>query len=276
MPSFDSARDRFRLSPAHLGVLGCLYEGVPVTADLLGARDELWAAGLLGDMGEVIPELATLADVIAEPLVLVQVEITGSEGPTSHGAVIGHHACYVFEGWPGEAESEYVPTDLGALVWSLARVVGLRDRGVKPPVAPVVTTRVAAMDAGFAALARMDPTRVQETAALLRAVLAAEDDLTEPELTIFTHLLLQLNANWRMTAAWPNRDGSGTEVRGITVLDCGPLGYWLCESLAEPMMPGTLTPDGDLRLIFVEVQRVWELIASLLPDPEELPVPAEV
>ncbi|RCG30860.1 hypothetical protein DQ384_12870 [Sphaerisporangium album] len=275
MPSFDSARDRFRLAPAHLGVLGCLYEGVPVTADLLTARDELWAAGLLGDAGEVIPELATLADAIAEPLVLVHIEITGSEGLTHHGAVIGNHACYVFEGWPGEVESEYVPTDLGTLVWSLARVVGLRDRGVKPPVAPVVTTKIAAMDAGFAALGGMDPTRLDDTAGRLRAVLAAEDDLTEPELTIFTHLLLQLNGNWRMTAAWTSRDGAGTDVRGITVLDCGPLGYWLRDSPAEPIIPGTITPDSDLRLVFVEVQRVWELIASLLPDADELPVPVE-
>ncbi|MEN3535480.1 hypothetical protein AAH991_10250 [Microbispora sp. ZYX-F-249] len=271
MPSFDSARERFRLGPAHLGVLGCFHQEMPVTADLINGRKELRDAGLIGDDDAVIPELADLTHALAEPIVLVHIEMTGGQGTTNHGAVIGNDACYVYEGWPGEPESEYVPTDLSTLVWSLARAVGLRDRGAKPPAAAVITTTIGAMDAGFVALADVGTDDVEKAAERLRAALAAEGGLADPELTVFTRLLLQLNGNWRMTAAWKNREGRGTDIRGITVLDCGPLGYWLREHPAEPILPGTVTPDSELRLVFTEVPRVWELITGLLPRLDRLP-----
>lgn len=103
------------------------YEGRAVTAGLVNARDELRAAGLINDGDAVIPELADLTNALAEPIVLVQIEMTGGQGMTNHGAVIGNEASYVYEGWPGEPESEYVRTGLNTLVWSLARAVGLRD-----------------------------------------------------------------------------------------------------------------------------------------------------
>jgi hypothetical protein len=274
MPSFDSARDRFRLGPAHLGVLGCLYGGECVTPDLVAARDELRVAGLVSEDDAVLPELADLTGALAEPIVLVVIEITGAHGLTSHGAVIGNDACYTYETWPGETESEYVRTDLRTLVWSLARIVGLRDREAKPPAAPVVTTKIGVMDAGFAALAGLGTDDVEQAADRLRA-LFSESGLTDPELTVFTHLLLQLNGNWRMTVAWNNPEGKGTDLRGIAVLDCGPLGYWLRELPAEPIRPGTVTPESELRLVFTDAQRVWELITELLPDADELPAPVE-
>ncbi|GII29548.1 hypothetical protein [Planotetraspora mira] len=274
MPSFDSARDRFRLGPAHLGVLGCLYDGKRVTSDLVAARDELREAGLVSDDDAVLPELAGLTGALAEPIVLVVIEITGAHGLTSHGAVIGDDACYTYETWPGETESEYVRTDLSMLMWSLARIVGLRDKEAKPPVAPVVNTKIGVMDAGFTALAELDSDDVVEAADRLRA-LFSEAGLADPELTVFTHLLLQLNGNWRMTVAWDNREGKGTDIRGIAVLDCGPLGYWVRELPAEPIGPGTVTPDSDLRLVFTDVRHLWELITDLLPDTGELPVPVE-
>ncbi|GAB3885850.1 hypothetical protein [Microbispora bryophytorum] len=274
MPSFDSARDRFRLGPAHLGVLGCFYEGRPVSADLINARDELQAAGLINGDDAVIPELAGLADALAEPVVLVHIEITGGEGISNHGAVIGNDACYVYEGWPGEPESEYVRTDLSTLVWSLARAVGLRQSDAKLPAATTITTTVGVMDAGFVALAAANTDDVEETTERLRVALAAEGGLADPELMVFTHLLLQLNGNWRMTAAWNNREGRGIDIRGITVLDCGPLGYWLRERPAEPITPGAVTPGSELRLVFSETLRVYELITELLPGLDQLPAPA--
>ncbi|MEV4323382.1 hypothetical protein AB0J37_14230 [Microbispora rosea] len=275
MPSFDSGRDRYRFGPEHLGVLGCLYEGKRVTSDLVKARQELQAIGLISDDDVVIPELARLTDALAEPIVLVQIETTGGQGMTNHGAVIGNDACYVYEGWPGEPESEFVRTDPSTLVWSLARVVGLRDSDANPPAVAVVTTTIGVVDAGFVALSETDTDDVEEAAEQLRAVLAAEGGLADPELTVFTHLLLQLNGNWRMTVAWNNRESGGTDVRGITVLDCGPLGYWLRERPAEPILPGTVTSDSEFRLVFTETPRVWELISQLLPGVEELPIPVE-
>ncbi|MEU8274209.1 hypothetical protein ACFYOK_05915 [Microbispora bryophytorum] len=238
------------------------------------ARNELRAAGLISDDDAVVPELADLADALAEPVVFVGIEMTGGQGVTNHGAVIGNDACHVYEGWPGETESEYVRTDLSTLVWSLARAVGLRESDAKPPASTIITTTVGVMDAGFVALAEADTDDVEETVERLRAVLAAEGGLADPELTVFTHLLLQLNGNWRMTAAWNNREGRGTDIRGITVLDCGPLGYWLRERPAEPIAPGAVTPDSELRLVFTETPRVWGLITELLPSLDQLPAPA--
>lgn len=272
MPSYDSARERFRLGTDHLKVLGHLYDGEGAPPELVPARAELRVAGLLSDDDAVLPELATLVRVLADTVLLVQIEVTGSDGVTLNGALIGQDACYVFETWPGQEESEYVPTDLGTLVWSLARVAGLRDRDAKPPEAPVVTTTVGVMDAGFAALGAMDAATVEEAAELLRAALVEAGGPEDPELTVFTHLLLQLNANWRMTVAWQNRSGEGTDIRGFAVLDCGPLGYWLRERPAEPIMPGAVTPGSELRLIYVEAKDLWELVANLLPDADELRV----
>lgn len=273
MPSFDSARERFRLSAQHLGVLGCLHSGRRIPAELRQAHEELRATGFLADDDSVMPQLAELATTLDEPLVLIQIEITGAEGVTGNGAVIGNDACYVYETWPGQEESEYVRTDPATLVWSLARVVGLRDRDAKPPVAPVITTTIGAMDAGFAALGAMRVDSMEEAADRLGDAIAESGSLADPELTVFTHLLLQLNGNWRMTVAWPNREGKGTDVRGITVLDCGPLGYWLRERPAEPILPGQVTPKSELKLVFTDTGRLRDHITDLIPDLHELPSP---
>ncbi|WP_432929926.1 hypothetical protein ACQPZZ_06775 [Microbispora sp. CA-135349] len=42
---------------------------------------------------------------------------------------------------------------------------------------------------------------------------------------------------------------------------------------AEPIMPGTVTPGSELRLVFTEMPRVWNLITELLPSADQLPAP---
>lgn len=274
MPSFDSARERFRLGAGHLKVLGHLHDGEAIPEDLVPARDAMREAGLLSEDDAVLPELATLTRVLADTVLLVQIEVTGGQGTTLHGALVGQDACYTYETWPGEEESEYVPTDLGTLVWSLARAVGLRNRDGKPPQAPIVTTTVGVLDAGFAALAQMNAESVEEAAERLRAALSEAGAPGDPELTVLTHLILQLNSNWRMTVAFQNRSGQNTEIRGIAVLDCGPLGYWLRERPAEPIMPGGVDPSAELRLVYVEPKDLWDLITNLIPDRDELRIVA--
>lgn len=272
MPSFDSARERFRLGTDHLKVLGHLHDGENIPDELIPARDAMREAGLLNDDDAVLPELATLTRTLADTVLLVQSEVTGPDGVTLNGALVGQDACYTFETWPGQEESEYVPTDLGTLVWSLARGVGLRNRDSKPPEAPVINTTVGVLDAGFVALGDMQADSVDEAADRLRAALIEAGGPEDPELTVLTYLLLQLNANWRMTVAWQNRSGETTDINGIAVLDCGPLGYWLRERPAEPIMPDTVNPNSELRLVYVEAKDLWDLITNLLPDADELRV----
>lgn len=272
MPSYDSARDRFRLAQQHLGVLGCLYDGQPIPADLQAAYDELKLAGLLAGDDSAMPELAPLVSVLANPIMVVNLEITGPEGATGNGAVVGNEACYVYETWPGQDEAEYVRTDPSTLIWSLARVAGLRERDAKPPQAPVIRTTMAAMDAGFAELGRLALDSTSEAADPVSAAIATASGLEDPELTVLTHLLLQLTGNWRMTVAWPSADGNNTDLRGLAVLDCGHLGYWVRELPAEPILPGAVTPDSDLQLTFADTAEIWERITALIPDEPPPPV----
>ena len=60
MPSFDSARERFRLGTDHLKVLGHLHDGESIPDELIPARDAMREAGLLSEEDAVLPELATL------------------------------------------------------------------------------------------------------------------------------------------------------------------------------------------------------------------------
>lgn len=269
MPSYDSARDRFRLAQQHLGVLGCLYEGQPVPAELQAAHEELKLTGFLAEDDSAMPELAPLVSVLAGPIMVVNLEVTGPEGVTGNGAILGNDACYVYETWPGQDEAEYVPTDPSTLIWALARVAGLRERDAKPPQAAVIRTTMAAMDAGFAELGRLNLDSTSEAAGPVSSAIAEASGLEEPELTVLTHLLLQLTGNWRMTVAWPSADGENTDIRGLAVLDCGPLGYWVRDLPAEPILPGAVTPDSELQLTFATAAEVWERITNLIPD--ELP-----
>ncbi|XVQ87297.1 hypothetical protein ACQP2K_07745 [Microbispora siamensis] len=50
---------------------------------------------------------------------------------------------------------------------------------------------------------------------------------------------------------------------------------WLRERPVEPILPGAVTPDSELRLAFTEAPRVWELITELLPSVDQLPAPVE-
>lgn len=100
------------------------------------------------------PLLRDLLGTLADPMVLIQVEITGEHGPVNHGVVVGQEAVISHDGWPGEEESEYVSIEPNTLVWELARKVNLH-RGEKPeegaPEVRVETT-MGALDAAFVAL----------------------------------------------------------------------------------------------------------------------------
>lgn len=270
MPSHDLARDRFRLAQTHLGVLGCLYSGDRIPEELITAHQELRIAGFLADDDSMMPELAPLALTLAEPIMVVSIEITGPEGTTANGAIVGADGCFTYETWPGQEEAEYVPTDLSMLVWGLARIAGVREREPISPQAPVVHTTMAAMDAGFTELGRLNVDSTSEAAGPVSAAIAHASGLKDPELTTLTHLLLQLTGNWRITVGWPNKEGKGTDLRGMAILDCGPLGYWVRELPVEPILPGTVTPDSELRLVHADVKEVWDRLVELIPDKNEL------
>ncbi|MGX1796642.1 hypothetical protein ACWIGN_12505, partial [Streptomyces albidoflavus] len=52
----------------------------------------------------------------------------------------------------------------------------------------------------------------------------------------------------------------------------GPLGYWIREQPAEPILPGAVGPDSPLVVVASDVGEIWDKVTDLLPDKEDLHV----
>ncbi|MGK5730640.1 hypothetical protein [Streptomyces sp. URMC 124] len=271
MPSFDSSRGRFRLADRHIAVFGHLVDGEIPPEELHPSLGELQQIGLVGPEGEFAPLLRDLLTTLAEPLVVIHVEVNGQFGPVNHGLVVGRGCVFAHEGWPGEEESEYVPVELRTLVWELARMVGLRNRDTKKPVIDRIETTMAALDAAFVALDESGGDE-EKAVRLARTAVAGASALEGPELDEFTDLVLALDAHWRVTVAWGGK-GEGEQepmARALAVWDGGPRGYWIREKPEEPIEPGQVGPDSALHLVATSPGEVWDKITDLLPDTEDL------
>ncbi|MFG2949094.1 hypothetical protein [Streptomyces adustus] len=279
MPSYDSSRARFRLADRHVAVFAHLLDGETPPEELWESLVELQRVGLVGEEGELAPVLRDLLGALADPMVVIQVEVTGEHGAVNHGVVVGQDAVISHDGWPGEEESEYVSIEPNTLVWELARKVNLH-RGEKPQEgAPEVRvgTTMAALDAAFVALEEPGPDDEATLAHVGKALVEADANLASPALEQFRDLVVALNATWRVTTAWDGlHDGKRSAmIRALAVWDCGPLGYWIREKPEEPILPGQVTPDSPLVLTLSNSADVWEKLTDLLPDKEELLIEAE-
>ncbi|MCX4788551.1 hypothetical protein OG369_20970 [Streptomyces sp. NBC_01221] len=271
MPSFDSSRGRFRLADRHIAVFAHLLDKETPPAELFHSLRELQQTGLVGPEGELSPLLRDLLTAVANPLVLIQAEVTGQHGPLTHGVVVGQDAVFSHDGWPGEEESEYVPIEPSTLVWELARKVKLQRVEIEESelldVSEIKTT-MGALDATFAALEQAsDDVDATRTAAL--HALSGASDLTEPELSTLVELTIALNSTWRITTAWDGKPGTAS-VRSIAVWDCGRHGYWERVQPQEPIREGEIGPDSALQVVRTSAGELWDKIADLLPDKEDL------
>lgn len=267
MPSYDSSRARFRLADRHLSVLGHLMDGESPPKEFVPSLGELQQLGLVGHEGELSPLLRDLLTTLADPLVMIQVEVTGEHGPVNHGVVVGRRTVVAHDGWPGEEESEYLAIEPRTLVWELARKVNLRTaEAVDPPVGRIETT-MGALDAALTALAGSPDAEVPHA-----AVASAAGGLAEPALSLFADLVAALNSTWRVTTVWDGtHDGErAANLRALAVWDCGPLGYWIRELPEEPVLPGRLSPTTPLHLRRTTAGEVWERLGDLLPEKGDL------
>jgi len=277
VPSYDSSRGRFRLADRHIAVFAHLLDGETPPEELWESLVELQRIGLVGEEGELAPLLRDLLGALADPMVMIQVEVTGEHGPVNHGVVVGQEAVIAHDGWPGEEESEYVSIEPNTLVWELARKVNLH-RGEKPEeseknAADVrIGTTMGALDAAFVALAEASGDDETSRDLARKAVVDADSTLKGPELGQFLDLVAALNATWRITAAWDGKhEGErAAMIRALAVWDCGPLGYWIRKQPEEPIMPGQVGPDSALVVVRSDPAEVWKKITDLLPDREEL------
>ncbi|MFJ3722026.1 hypothetical protein ACIPYQ_05565 [Streptomyces sp. NPDC090045] len=279
MPSYDSSRARFRLADRHIAVLAHLVDGETPPAELTESMGELQRVGLVGEEGELAPVLRELLGTLANPLTMVQIEITGEHGPVDHGIVVGPEAVVSFDSWPGEDEAEYVPVEPGMLVWELSRKINLRraEPDVELPEVTRIETTMGTLDAVFVALneaaaggATGGDTEIRDLTR--RAATGVDPALTGPALEQFLELVLALNSTWRVTTVWDGRhEGErATMVRALAAWDCGPLGYWIREAPEEPIMPGQVTPESTLRVVRSTPGEIWDKLVDLLPDKEDL------
>lgn len=274
MPSYDSSRGRFRLADRHIAVFAHLLDGETPPEELWESLVELQQIGLVGEEGELAPLLRDVLGALADPVVMIQVEVTGEHGPVNHGVVVGQEAAISHDGWPGEEESEYVSIEPNTLVWELARKVNLH-RGEKPgeDAADVrIETTMGALDAAFVALGESSEDDEASRELVRKAVVEADSTLKAPELGQFLDLVAALNATWRITVAWDGKhEGERAAlIRALAVWDCGPLGYWIREQPEEPIMPGQVGPESALVVVRSNSAEVWEKITDLLPDREDL------
>ncbi|MFE2584701.1 hypothetical protein [Streptomyces sp. NPDC059378] len=263
MPSLDAARRRLRLSDSHVSVLGLLVEEGQVPAELDQAHNELREAGILDAEGKISADLYPLVATLMEPRVIARVEMTGPQGVTSSGAVVGDDFIFTHENWPGEAESEYVPAEPETLVWALARMVDLhRDFTAEVDSGEVIASTMGTLDD---VLERMEAGEYEEPEAVAEAA-GAPVRLAE--------VLAQLNCMWRITVAWqgegPTRRSGGLAVSALAVWDCGLEGYWLRELPAEPVIEGQVDAGSELRVRRTSAKELWRMVTDLLPDGRQL------
>ncbi|WP_263166706.1 hypothetical protein [Streptomyces sp. SCSIO ZS0520] len=274
MPSYDSSRARFRLADRHIAVFAHLVDGQTPPEELWESLVELQRIGLVGEEGELAPVLRELLGAIAEPLVMISVEVTGAHGPVEHGVAVGQEAVISYDGWPGEEESEFVSIEPSTLVWELARKVNLHrgEPWTEEPAVTWIATTMAALDAAFVAVDAADGDEEAVRAAVRTALATADPELTGPGLDRLLDLVLALNATWRVTTAWDgDHEGERTAmVRALAVWDCGPEGYWIREQPEEPIVSGQVGPDSALVVALTTPGQVWDRVTDLLPDKEDL------
>lgn len=271
MPSFDSSRGRFKLADRHIAVFAHLLDKEAPPAELQYSLGELQQIGLVGPEGELNPLLRELLTAIAQPVVMINTEVTGQHGPLNHGVIVGQDTVFSHDGWPGEEESEYVPIEPQTLVWELARQVRLQRVELgDSEIAGVseITTTMGALDAVFAALEK-NSGDVDALKGEALSVLGDASGLAEPELSAFAELVMSLNSTWRITTAWDGKPGADS-MRSIAVWDCARHGYWERVEPAEPIQEGQVGPDSTLRIVRTSAGDIWDRIADLLPDKADL------
>ncbi|NEB07301.1 hypothetical protein G3I32_00070 [Streptomyces coelicoflavus] len=263
MPLVDTARRRFRLSDAHISVLGLLVEESGTPDELSQARDELRDAGLLDADDKIVADLYPLVSTLMEPRVIARIEVTGPQGVTNNGAVMGDEFIFVHEAWPGATESEYVPAEPETLVWSLARMVDLhRDFTDGVDGDEVIESTMGLLDQ---VIERMEAGESAEPETVAEAT-GAPVRLAE--------ILAELNCMWRMTVVWQGdgrtRTDNGLAVSALAVWDCGIEGYWVRELPAEPVVEGQVDAAAELRVRRASAKELWQRVTDLLPDGAQL------
>ncbi|WP_019135430.1 hypothetical protein [Cellulomonas massiliensis] len=266
MARVDAVRHRIAVTDDELETLRRLSNGDDVEA---GARERLAADGLLDGEGLMTPFVADLVRTMAEPMIRCVVETAGPQGAQVAVVSVREERVWYTDPWPqddDEGATAYHQDELPQLLWILARLVGLRRHDV-PKVARPFTVPLRAIDAVLQAMAlgerAWEPARTVATAELERLF----GDVAEDDRMMLLATLSYLEATARVTMIWGPEP---TDARGLALWACGPGGYWVRTSPAEPLAAEDITPDALATFEPVAGGQVWEALAALLPSSAEL------
>ena len=280
MPTLDTLRRRISVTEAQLELLRLHSNGeIAAGADPDQAADlgALADAGLVRADGTVHRLVADLATAMAQPVLELWIETMSQHGPTvSHIVVRGDEDLWYTDPWTGATDGDevvFVKDELPQLLWIVARLVGFRRSTPPTSARPVTATlgTVASLLAAFSAEAGGSWDDVRTVA------IAKLDDffgaMTDEQREMWIAVLATLEGTWRITCAW------GPEVRhsrGLAVWDCGPGGFWVRTTPAEPLSPEQITPDAEATYVPASGGDLWKGFAELLPSKAELSEAAEL
>jgi hypothetical protein len=274
LPTLDTLRRRISLTEAQLELLRLHSNGEtaagadPDRAADLGALSD---AGLITADGTVHRLVADLATAMARPVLELWIETMSQHGPTvSHIVVRGDEDLWYTDPWPGATDDDevvFVKDELPQLLWIIARLVGFRRSTPPTPARPVTAAlgTVASLLAAFSAETggSWDDVRTVAIARLDDIF----DTLTPDQREMWIAVLATLEGTWRVTCAW------GPEVRhsrGLAVWDCGPGGFWVRTTPAEPLLPEHITADAVATFVPTSGGDLWAAFAGILPSKDEL------
>jgi len=284
MPALDPLRRRISVTEQQLEVLRLVSNGRIAPdhdGDGVDGREDLVAAGLITRDGTVHRLVADLAAAMTQPILELWVETMSQAGPVvGHVVVRGDEDLWYTDPWPGAGEGDEVvfcKDELPQLLWILARLVGFR-RSTPPAVARPVSAplrSVASLLAAFSAQVGAEDGQGWDD---VRTVAIAKLDdilgaMSADQREMWLAVLATLEGTWRVTCAW---GPESRHSRGLAVWDCGPGGFWVRTTPAEPLLPERITPDAEATFVPTSGGDLWKAFAELLPSKAELTEAAEL
>ncbi|MGH8906230.1 MAG: hypothetical protein ACRD0K_06895 [Egibacteraceae bacterium] len=251
MVSFDPGRQRIRMRPAHLGLLGLLAAD-PAAANNQPGLDELRAAGIVaGDLP--VREAAELLAVVAKLRLLIEIETTLGAGLRRHTVWLTPDLGVSAEAAPDNGEYEYALVVPTMLPFALARIVNLL-----PLPAPAGARPITVSQELLNRVTATAETDHEAASAELRAAMAGDPQSA----ALLGRLITERRLSWRMTAAWLEPRGQ-RHIGSLTVIDAAEAGLW---TLTLPTEPDFDDPALEVALAPATAPQVWQRIVALLPS----------
>jgi hypothetical protein len=230
------------LSDEEMSAAAALLAGGDTDAVSFAALE---AAGVVRN-GAMVPYVARLLEVVAEPKLRIVVERYVAERVIADNVwAIERLAVW---GSDVRGATELRPVEVVLLPSEIMRAVGLGPRD-----SPFIDTSLCAPAATFARLEKLIAAN-DGTAAYAMLAVAGFD---EAQQTILIKLMLDRRSSWRASSIWT--DDSGERIETVSVLDGGESGLWLTTHELD---------EGSEQMICLESvppSTVWHRIVGLMP-----------